>query len=77
MNADLKRLEEMKARFQSADTRTMKDLQEIQKSLYEHRKNAVIPPGFLYRLFQDSDEETARHMTEMNSGEKRDETDSV
>lgn len=62
LNADLKRLEEMKASFQSVDVRNMKDLQTIQKAIYEHRKKAVIPPGFLYRMFRDNDEEEARQM---------------
>ena len=77
LNADLKRLEEMKADFQSANARSMKDLQKIQKVLYEHRKSAVIPPGFLYRFFKSSDEEIARHTMEMENWGKRDETDSV
>ena len=77
LNADLKRLEDMKASFQSADVRTMKDLQIIQKSLHEHRKKAVIPPGFLYRMYRDNDEEKARQMIEMAQWGKRDGTDSL
>ena len=77
LNEDLKRLEKMKSAFQSADTRSMEDLQEIQKLLYEHRKNAVTPPGFLYCFFQSSDEEIARHTMEIESCGKRDETDTV
>lgn len=75
LNADLKRLEEMKAAFQSANARNVKDLQKIQKALYEHRKSAVIPPGFLYRFFKSNDEEIARHTMEMENWGKKDATD--
>ncbi|MBQ9617986.1 MAG: hypothetical protein IJR48_06425, partial [Oscillibacter sp.] len=68
LNEDLKRLDKMKASFQSTDTRTMKDLQKIQKAIYEHRKRAVVPPQFIYKMFKDSDEKTAKHMMKMGSG---------
>ncbi len=72
LNEDMERLEEMKAEFQSADTRNMEDLQKIQKNIYEHRKSSLTPPGFVYQLFRDRDEETARRTIEMESWGKRD-----
>ena len=54
LNEDMKRLEELEVKINSAGNNGMEDLLEIQRDLYQHRKECYTIPDFVYNWFKES-----------------------
>ena len=67
LNEDLERLKELDAEFTSTNTRTMGQLQMIQKSIDVHRKNAVKIPNLLYKVYKDNDEDSEHRIATIDA----------
>lgn len=65
LNEDMKRLEELEVKINSDGNNDMEDLQEIQRDLYEHRKECYTIPDFLYNWFKEKDEEREKRIAQM------------
>lgn len=65
LNIDIDRLEELEKNFLGATVKDMEDLQFIQKSIFDHRKNAVKIPNVFYRYFKDNDEDKEHRLALM------------
>ena len=65
LGKDIERLNGLSSELNSIREKTMDDLQFIQKSIYEHRKNAVKAPNIVYNLFKYNDEDRERRIVEM------------
>ena len=40
----------------------MDELQDIQRTIFEHRKECYAIPNFIYQIFKDNDEDTAQRV---------------
>lgn len=58
---DINSLEDLDKCINDDKIRTMDDLQDIQKKLFEHRKGCYIISNFVYKMFRDNDEDTFKH----------------
>ena len=65
LNDDLENLNELDAAINSKEEKSMEDLQDIQKLIYEHRKGCLTIPNFFYGYFKDNDEDRAHRMANM------------
>lgn len=59
LNEDIERLQELSDAVNGCDTYSMEDLQEIQKMIFEHRKNCLAIPNMVYEIFKDNYEDKA------------------
>ena len=67
LNDDLDRLKELDREFSSTGKRDMDDLQEMEKKITDHRKNAVKIPNLIYYRFRDNDEDREHRIVTMDS----------
>ena len=65
LNDDLENLNELDVAINSKEEKSMEDLQDIQKPIYEHRKGCLTIPNFFYGYFKDNDEDRAHRMANM------------
>ena len=59
LNKDIKSLNELDGIINDNKAKTMDDLQNIQRMIFEHRKGCYAIPDFIYKLFKDNDEDKA------------------
>ena len=57
LNEDITRLNQMEISICSAEKKSMEELQEIQKSITDHRMSCTKIPSIIYRIFKDNDED--------------------
>lgn len=57
INSDIINLDELDNHINSPEVKTMQDLQDIQKEIFNHRKQCFIIPDFFYTIFRNNDEE--------------------
>lgn len=62
LNKDMERLIELDEIVNNDLTKTMDELQDIQRMILEHRKECYAIPNFIYQIFKDNDEDTARRV---------------
>lgn len=66
LNEDINHLQELDESINSDELKSMEDLQDIQKLIFEHRKNCFAIPNFFYKLFKDNDEDRAHRAASMD-----------
>lgn len=66
LGRDVKRLDKLDKEINSPGDKDMEALQLIQKSIFEHRKNAIKVPDGIYKLFKDNDEDKERRIVQLN-----------
>lgn len=59
LNKDIKSLNALDDIINDNKDKTMDDLQDIQRMIFEHRKGCYPIPDFIYKLFKDNDEDKA------------------
>lgn len=59
INQDIEHLNDLDELINDGVTKSMDDLQDIQKLLFEHRKGCYTIPNFLYDIFKNNDEDIA------------------
>lgn len=59
LNEDIDNLQEIDGMVNDTDPKTMDDLQDIQKKIFEHRKGCFSIPNFFYEIFKNNDEDEA------------------
>lgn len=59
LNKDISTLQELDGDINSNEIKTMKDLQDIQKVIFQHRKGCYTVPECIYNIFKDNDEDKA------------------
>lgn len=64
LNDDIENMSRLDAVINSSKKKSMEDLQDVQKMLFDHRKSCFLIPDFFYNLFKDNDEDLA-HRTAM------------
>ncbi len=62
LNKDMERLKELDEIVNNDVTKTIDALQDIQKMIFEHRKECYTIPNFIYQMFKDNDEDAARRV---------------
>lgn len=65
LNADIENLQEIDEMVNDSAPKTMDDLQDIQKRIYEHRKGCFTIPNFFYQIFKKNDEDEAHRAASM------------
>ena len=70
INNDIERLNDLSKELLSDGDKDMNELQYIQKTITDHRKSAIKIPDFIYKLFQNNDEDRARRIVEYNSNSR-------
>lgn len=69
LGEDIENLKECDNLMNIPGIKTMSELQEIQKHIYEHRKSCFVIPNWFYKKFKDNDEDTAHRATSRNINE--------
>lgn len=59
LNNDISTLQELDADINNNEIKTMEDLQDIQKVIFQHRKGCYDIPEYIYNIFKDNDEDRA------------------
>lgn len=59
---DMERLKELDEIINNDVPKTMDELQDIQRMIFEHRKECYAIPNFIYQMFKDNDEDAARRV---------------
>lgn len=59
LNKDMDTLNELDNIINNNKIKTMDDLQDIQKIIFEHRKRCYTIPNYIYKLFKENDEDDA------------------
>lgn len=62
LNKDMERSIELDDIINNDVPKTIDELQDIQKMIFEHRKECYVIPNFIYQIFKDNDEDTARRV---------------
>ena len=62
LNKDMERLIELDDIINNDVPKTIDELQDIQKMIFEHRKECYVIPNFIYQIFKDNDEDTAQRV---------------
>ena len=66
LNKDINKLQELDERINDGESKSKEDLQDIQKLIFDHRKNCFAIPNFFYKHFKDNDEDKAHRAASMN-----------
>lgn len=69
LNKDMERLIELDEIVNNDLTKTMDELQDIQRTILEHRKECYAIPNFIYQIFKDNDEDTARRVISIENSD--------
>ena len=56
---DISILQELDGDINNNEMKTMEDLQDIQKVIFQHRKGCYAIPEIIYNIFKDNDEDRA------------------
>lgn len=67
LNKDLERLKELDEIINNDVSKTMDELQDIQKMIFEHRKECYAIPNVIYQIFKDNDEDAARRVVSIDN----------
>lgn len=59
LNKDISILQELDGDINNNEMKTMEDLQDIQKVIFQHRKGCYAIPECVYNIFKDNDEDRA------------------
>ena len=59
LKKDISTLQELDSDINNNETKTMEDLQDIQKVIFLHRKGCYAIPECIYNIFKDNDEDRA------------------
>lgn len=59
LNKDISKLQELDDDINNNEIKTMEDLQNIQKGIFQHRKECYAIPECIYNMFKDNDEDRA------------------
>lgn len=59
LNKDISILQELDGDINNNEMKTMEDLQDIQKVIFQHRKGCYAIPEIIYNIFKDNDEDRA------------------
>lgn len=65
LNKDLERLKELDEIINNDVPKTMDELQNIQKLIFEHRKECYTIPNLFYNMFKDNDEDAAHRVVSL------------
>ena len=66
LNKDMERLKELDEIINNDVSKTMDELQDIQKMIFEHRKECYAIPNVIYQIFKDNDEDAARRVVSID-----------
>ena len=66
INEDVRTLNELDNNVRAKSTRTMEELQDIQKMLFDHRKKCFPIPNIVYAIFKNNDEDNAHRTAQMD-----------
>lgn len=69
LNGDMERLKELDDIINNDVPKTIDELQDIQKMIFEHRKECYAIPNFIYQIFKDNDEDTARRVISIENSD--------
>lgn len=67
LNKDMERLKELDEIINNDVSKTMDELQDIQKMIFEHRKECYAIPNIIYQIFKDNDEDAARRVVSIDN----------
>lgn len=67
LNKDMERLKELDEIINNDVPKTMDELQDIQKMIFEHRKECYAIPNIIYQMFKDNDEDAARRVVSIDN----------
>ena len=59
IDKDIESLNALDELINNDSNKSMEDLQDIQKAIFEHRKECYIIPSYLYNIFKNNDEDEA------------------
>lgn len=59
LNKDISILQELDGDINNDEMKTMEDLQDIQKVIFQYRKGCYVIPEIIYNIFKDNDEDRA------------------
>ncbi|MBE5076476.1 S-4TM family putative pore-forming effector [Anaerotignum lactatifermentans] len=65
LNKDIGSLQELDGDINNNEIKTMEDLQDIQKVIFQHRKECYAIPEYIYIIFKDNDEDRAYREAKM------------
>lgn len=65
LNKDISTLQELDCDINNNEIKTMEDLQDIQKVIFQHRKGCYAIPECIYNIFKDNDEDRAYREAKM------------
>lgn len=65
LNKDISTLQELDGDINNNEIKTMEDLQDIQKVIFQHRKGCYAIPECIYNIFKDNDEDRAYREAKM------------
>lgn len=66
LRIDINDLDELDNSINESTIKSMEDLQDIQKCIFDHRIKSYIIPDFIYKIFKDSDEDRMSRIASMN-----------
>ena len=66
LNKDINELQELDEIINDDESKSMEDLQDIQKLIFIHRKDCFAIPNFFYKHFKDNDEDKAHRAASMH-----------
>ena len=67
LNKDMERLKELDGIINNDEPKTMDELEDIQKKIFEHRKECYVIPNFVYQMFKCNDEDTAKRIVSLEN----------
>ncbi|MBQ9100966.1 MAG: hypothetical protein IJY54_06275 [Paludibacteraceae bacterium] len=62
LNKDIERIKELDEVANGEEAKAMEELQDIQRMIFEHRKECYAIPNCIYQMFKDNDEDMARRV---------------
>ena len=68
LNKDINELQELDEIINDDESKSMEDLQDIQKLIFIHRKDCFAIPNFFYKHFKDNDEDKAKKRNPEGAG---------
>lgn len=66
LNKDINELQELDEIINDDESKSIEDLQDIQKLIFIHRKDCFAIPNFFYKHFKDNDEDKAHRAASMH-----------
>ena len=62
---DITRLKDIDVKINSNNDKNIEDLKEIQRDIFEHRKNCYTIPNWLYKFFKNNEEDKQHRLANM------------